>query len=735
MTFLDGLNKEQQAAVKSINGPVMVIAGAGSGKTRVLTYRIAYLTKKNVKPVNILALTFTNKAAKEMKERISTLIGDTSKDIWMGTFHSTFAKILRIEAEKLGYSKNFTIFDTEDSLSLIKTIMAGLNIPTNPYSPYAIQSKISKAKNKLMYPEELENRAASLLDEKVAMVYKEYIQRLKMNNALDFDDLLMKPIELFKSFPEVLAYYQKRFSYILVDEYQDTNRAQYIVLKMLSERHNNICVVGDDAQSIYSFRGAEIQNIIDFQNDFKDHQIYRLEQNYRSTKTILAAADCVIKNNEGQIKKTLWTHNVEGEKIILVECNDEKDEGQQIIKNIENLIRKEKAQLNSFVILYRTNAQSRAIEEALRRGGYPYIIVGGIKFYERKEIKDILAYLKFISNPSNDESLNRIVNFPPRGIGDSSVVKLKEYAFKNHLSLFKTMESVDNIDTLPERVKNAVHKFVKFINNYLNVKEHVRLDEYVHSLIDELKIIEELKLQDTPESMARIENINEFVSGVSEFVSSRKNVSLEDYLQEVALITDIDKMDNSKNAITLMTVHAAKGLEFPNVFISGLEEGLFPHANSLDSIKDIEEERRLFYVAITRSMKKLFISYTNFRYKFGSLTASTPSRFLKEIAEEYIEKQESNYYGEKQEFIKPKIGPDDVKWIKMPGKIQSSMRKKTDSNGTNNYKIGSWVEHSQFGKGMIVGIQGLGSDKKVIVQFEDGQKKTLMVAYANLVVI
>ncbi len=727
MPFLKDLNIAQREAVMAIDGPVMIIAGAGSGKTRVLTYRIAYLIQKGVYPDNILALTFTNKAANEMKERIKSLIGRKADGLWMGTFHSIFARILRLECEKLGYGRNFSITDTDDGLALIKNIMAILNIPTDTFSPYSIQSTISKAKNKLLTPEDFASKSGNIYEARVAEIFKEYQIRLKNSNSMDFDDLLLLPIKLFSNYPEVLDKYHRIFKYILVDEYQDTNRAQYVLLKMLAAKSRNLCVVGDDAQSIYSFRGAEIQNIMDYQLDFKDHKLFRLEQNYRSTKKILDAAHCVIKNNRFQIKKKLWTENSEGEDIVLLECMDEKDEGQQIVKNIQFLIKKDKYPLNSFVILYRTNAQSRAIEEALRRSGLPYIIIGGIKFYERKEIKDILAYLKLISNTKNNEALDRIINYPIRGIGETSIVKIKQYAFYNQMSFFEALERIDEINTIQDKVKANCKVFVHLIHKYVRLKDEMSLTELVSSLINELQIINEYKLQGTPEALSRIENIQEFLSGVTDFVKTRKDASLETFLQEVSLLSDIDNLENSKNAITLMTVHSSKGLEYPVVFIAGLEENLFPHVNSLESAKDIEEERRLFYVAITRAQKRLFLSYARMRYKYGTTVSQKISRFIDEIEESLI--QRSSFFGRMNER-KSNVGPDDVKWIKLP---ENHSLEKT-KNAQKKYKVGQEVNHSVFGDGIILQVIGFDNDIKLIVDFENCGRKTLMAQYANLVI-
>jgi DNA helicase-2/ATP-dependent DNA helicase PcrA len=725
MLNLDELNIAQKEAVQAIKGPVMVIAGAGSGKTKVLTYRVAYLISKGVSNDSILALTFTNKAASEMKERVKKMIGKSSDGLWMGTFHSIFSRILRSECDKIGYNSNYSIVDTNEGLVMIKNIMAGLNIPTENCNPYSVHSSISRAKNKMMSPNDLANKAGDTFGLKVAEIYKEYQAKLKNNNCMDFDDLLLLPIMLFQDFPHILDKYRTIFKYILVDEYQDTNRAQYILIKLLASKHKNLCVVGDDAQSIYSFRGAEIQNILDFQTDFKEHKLFRLEQNYRSTKKILEAADCIIKNNQGQIKKKLWTDNEEGENIVLLDCRDEKDEGLQIVRNIESLVKKDKLPLSSFAILYRTNAQSRAIEESLRRNGVPYNIVGGIKFYERKEIKDILAYLKFISNPLNEEALDRIINYPARGIGVTSLNKVKQHAYKNKIPLFSALEQVEELKNLQDKFVANCKIFTNFINKYIRLKNEMSLSEFTISLIGELGLLESLKQENTPESLIRYENIQEFISGVMEFCNSRRKSSLENFLQEVSLLSDIDTVEDSKNAVTLMTIHASKGLEYTTVFITGLEENLFPHANSLETTKEIEEERRLFYVAVTRAKIKLFLSYAKMRYRYGHPLSSVKSRFIKEIDKKLL-------YNDSVELVEkniPTIGPDDVKWIKIPEKKKINNSFVLDKK----YNKNDIVIHPIFGEGIVSQIMGFESDLKLIVDFDKVGRKTLMAQYANLI--
>jgi DNA helicase-2/ATP-dependent DNA helicase PcrA len=748
MTFLNDLNPVQQEAVKAVNGPVMIIAGAGSGKTRVLTYRIAYLLHCGVPAYQILALTFTNKAANEMKERIQKLVGDKARELWMGTFHSMFARVLRKECELLGYTRSFTIYDSDDSLSAVKQCMADLNISTQQYSPQMIRARISGAKNQLISPREYEELARDLVEEKVARVYAAYQRTLERSNAMDFDDLLVKPIELFRRHPATLERYQRRFTFVLVDEFQDTNRAQYEVTKLLSQKSRNICVVGDDAQSIYSFRGADIRNILDFAKDFEDCQTFRLEQNYRSTKTILAAADRLMKYNVNQIQKNLWTANPKGEPIVLRVCADDQDEGYQIVQIIEEETRKKKLDLKDFAVLYRTNAQSRSIEDALRRSGIPYTIVGGTRFYERKEIKDVLAYLRLLVNPHDEESLVRVINYPARGIGEMTLERLREFARQQNISLFNALGLVDQIRDIADRMKRGLHEFRSLILKYTGLRPKMSLSELTRSLVDELGILRMFKEQGTAESMARWENVQELLSAISEFSAERENASLEAFLEEVALVSDIDEWEGNRNVVTLMTLHASKGLEFPVVIIAGVEEGLLPFYSLETSGADLEEERRLMYVGMTRAEQKLYLTCTKLRYRFGEPSFPTQSRFLTEIGDDGVIEE---------------LSPSLRKSVRLSSRTSVATalnRRKNHSRGgaqprtheetyfsdalhdyesesqevpeSGEIKPGVRVHHEIFGEGRVVQVSGRGDQKKATVHFDEYGVKNLVLKFAKL---
>ena len=737
MIFLNELNQQQLEAVKATNGPVMVIAGAGSGKTRVLTYRIAYLIRCGVPVYQILALTFTNKAANEMKERIGKLVGSESAKIWMGTFHSVLARILRIECEKLGYEKYFTIYDEIDSLGAVKKIMGALGIPAQQFNPQAVRSRISRAKNDLVTPEEYAKQAGDLFAEKTAKVYAEYRLQLKRNNAMDFDDLLLKPIELFQHHKKILDKYQDRFRFILVDEYQDTNRAQYFLIKLLASKYKNICVVGDDAQSIYSFRGADIRNILDFEHDYPDAQTFRLEQNYRSTKTILAAADRVIKNNVDQIAKNLWTDNHPGEPITVLFCDDDRDEGAQVVHRIFEDSRSFKIDLNNFAVLYRTNAQSRSLEDALRKNNIPYVIVGGIEFYQRKEIKDVLAYLRVLTNPQDDESLQRIMNYPNRGIGDVTIARLKSFAGKKGLNLFEALAHSKEVPGLSERAKNGLLGLSKLFKKYREFQKTASITECSRALVDEIGILQLFKDDGTPEAIARWENVQELLSAVSEYSTDHPDARLTDFLEEISLVSDVDRWDDKHNTVTLMTLHSAKGLEFPVVFVTGLEEGLLPLYNSTLERTELEEERRLFYVGMTRAMKKLYLSHTRVRYRFGEVTYPTPSRFIDEVGEGLIEKRSPSKT--------LSVGKESQKGSAYRVKSRKAAEQKREqyfsdeipdyenmSEENSTLTVGSVVEHETFGKGILVHISVRGENTKVTVDFISVGRKNLLVKYAKL---
>ncbi|MFA6540000.1 MAG: UvrD-helicase domain-containing protein [Bacteroidota bacterium] len=745
MALLDQLNPVQRQAASVIDGPVMIVAGAGSGKTRVLTYRIAHLLDSGIPPYEILALTFTNKAAKEMKERIERLIGTKAHSVWAGTFHSIFARILRQEAEAIGYQRSFTIYDSDDSQALIKNIMNGLNLSPQQFNPRAVQSRISGAKNQMMSPKDYDEIAKDYFETNVSKIFEEYTAKLFKNNAMDFDDLLLKPIELFTKHPNVLEKFQYRFKYLLVDEYQDTNRAQYVLINLLASRFKNICVVGDDAQSIYAFRGADIKNILDFERDYPAAKVFRLEQNYRSTQTILAAADSVIKNNRSQISKTLWTENQSGEKITLIEADDDKAEGMHIARHIQELITREKLNLKDFAVLYRTNAQSRSIEDALRRSGIPYVIVGGVEFYKRKEIKDMLAYLRVIVNPKDEESLLRIINFPARGIGDTSVDRLIEHTTKTDSALFDVVRNIRSVDSLSERTKNAVGQFSSLIQKYIELKSQMSASEIARSIVDELGVLRMYKDEGTPESLGRWENIQELLSAITEFVAEKKeSATLENFLEEVSLVSAQDQTVDDRNSVTMMTLHAAKGLEFPVVFISGLEEGLFPLYQVAPDSSELEEERRLCYVGITRAMNKLFMTYTRIRYRFGDVSYPVISRFVGEIDPRLIEKESvkksaanvhhiASLQSARQRYqqaIKKIPSPKSETFV--PDQEVDYLN---ESQEEIRLKVGAYVEHEVFGKGKVTQLSGKGESSKAVVHFQGVGPKNLMLKFARLRVL
>lgn len=725
MKILNQLNDKQREAVEFNSGPHMIVAGAGSGKTRVLIYKIAYLIEeKEFEPSEILALTFTNKAAKEMKERIKGLIGKKAEQLWMGTFHSIFARMLRVESDKLHYRSNFSIYDREDSQSLVSNVLSNLNINLENLSPNAVQHKISFMKNQMISPDEyLKNMATTPSDRKLGEVYSEYNKRLFENNAMDFDDLLLKPIELFANNEKILSKYKKMFKYILVDEYQDTNKAQYELLKMLSPLKDKVCVVGDDAQSIYSWRGAEIKNMLNFKKDFKGAKIFRLEQNYRSTKMILAAADSVIKNNTGQIQKTLWTQNNDGEELTVMRASDEKDEAFQISKRIKKEITTRKLSLNDIAIFYRINSQSRALEDALRREKIPYKIVGGVEFYRRKEVKDILAYLRMLSNQNDEESLLRIMNFPQRGIGNTSISKMILFARKLNISLFTTMSRVFEVIEVKERIQKNVKQFKQLLDKYIDLKSQLSLGELTAALIDDLGILKIYKEEHTQESLARYDNIQELVSAVQDFSKTNPTATLDDFLSEVSLIAGVDQYDEKINSVTMMTIHSAKGLEFPIVFITGCEEDIFPLSQKFDNDSKLEEERRLFYVAVTRAKEKVFLSYARSRYRFGEVAYQSKSRFLDELDEATYE--ELNGAAGRKVGRKKKTFYDEYY---QEGYDEFDQERRS-------LRVGSRVSHAVFGIGKILQITGIGDMQRVAIAFETQGTKQLLSKFANLKLI
>lgn len=735
MSFLKDLNPAQQEAVKAVNGPVMIVAGAGSGKTRVLTYRIAHLVSCGVPPYEILALTFTNKAAGEMRHRIQTLAGPESDRLWMGTFHSMFARLLRREADKLGYTNSYTIYDSDDSLSAIKNVMQKMRLSTQQIHPNAIRSRISFAKNQMLTPAQMLEGSTELFDEQAAAVYKEYQKTLERSNAMDFDDLLLKPIELFTRFPDTLEKYQYRFKFLLVDEFQDTNRAQYKVLRLLGDRFRNICVVGDDAQSIYSFRGADIRNILDFAKDYPDCQTFKLEQNYRSTRTIIGTADKLIRNNTARLKKDLWTENPSGDPIRVLECVDDQDEALKMVRIIREEVGTDGLGLKDIALLYRTNAQSRALEDALRRSGIPYTIIGGIRFYERKEIKDIIAYFRAIVNPRDQESLLRIINYPARGIGDVSLQKVKAFAGKEGLLFGEALRATDRIQDLGDRVKGNISSFTQFLDKYDRLRGTMSVSEWSRALVDDLGVLRMYKEERTADSLMRWENVQELLSALTEFAQQGEGATLEAFLEEVSLVADIDSWEDEKNAVTLMTLHASKGLEFPVVCITGLEEGLLPFAGSQLSSSDVEEERRLFYVGMTRAERRLYLSHASTRYRFGEASFQSPSRFLSELGQEGLEYERSQSMSGLQRVQarmktmrekKRAYSPDDhVVQDDMPDYESESQEEVT-------IRKGLIVQHDSFGRGKVVEVQGRGDQQKAVVKFDQFGLKSLILKYARL---
>lgn len=745
MSFINQLNPVQQNAAKQVEGPVMIVAGAGSGKTRVLTYRVAYLLSIGVPAYQLLVLTFTNKAADEMKKRIVSLVGDKSGSAWIGTFHSMFARLLRYESEHIGYGKNFSIYDTDDSLGLIKNIQHDLEISSQSFKPNAVRARISSAKNKLVSPDQFELTAKDIFEEKAALIFKEYQKRLKQNNAMDFDDLLLKPIELFERHSKILSKYQDRFRFVLVDEYQDTNRAQYKLIKMISEKYKNICIVGDDAQSIYGFRGADIRNILDFEKDFPEAKIFHLEQNYRSTQTILKAADQVIKNNVNRIEKTLWTDNPKGEPISVLSCQSDTDESENVAANIKKAILKNKIDFQNIAILYRTNAQSRSIEDALRRSGIPYLIIGGIEFYKRKEIKDVIAYLRLIVNPKDDISFQRIVNYPARGIGEVTINHLKAVADECKCSFFEAVEFITEAKGISKNAIEKLKQFRKLIQKFIDLKTVLSASELSRSLVDDIGILKEFKEEGTVESLSRMENVHELLSAITEFSEKNENGGLEAFLQEVSLVADVDRLDDKHNAVTLMTVHSAKGLEYEVVFIMGLEEGLFPIYQAIQNQNEVEEERRLFYVGMTRCMRKLYLSYAYSRYRMGELTYPSPSRFMKEIKDDLFKyengalRKESGFSKELDFFDRP------IKRQVPFKKPKDYSEKKVVTQHFRNYEmqsqvaeelhVGSVVRHSTFGKGRILQLNGNGDETRAVIDFDNAGRKQLMLKYAALEIL
>ncbi len=729
MELINGLNDRQKEAVLHTEGPLLILAGAGSGKTRVLTHRIAYLIEeKGIFPGNILAITFTNKAANEMKERVAYLLDGNIDDIWMGTFHSVCVRILRRNIDKIGYERSFSIYDRDDQITVVKECIKGLNLSKDMYKERSVLSVISSLKDKMTKPDTYINQNyRNYYNRNVGEIYALYEKKLKANNALDFDDLIIKTVELLKSNPDILDYYQKKFKYIFVDEFQDTNKIQYKLVKLISERYRNICVVGDDDQSIYGWRGADISNILDFEKDFPNTKIIKLEQNYRSTKNILNVANHVIKNNSSRKEKKLWTDNEEGNQVVVESLLDSEEEAYFVANKVEELI-KEGYKPSDFAILYRTNAQSRTFEEIFMRKSIPYKIVGGLRFYDRKEIKDIIAYLKLIQNPVDDISLKRIINVPKRGIGNATLGKVEEYANETGESIYSTLLKVEKVSNLSTRAKNNLKSFVDMINKFMAMSEVMGLKEFLEEVVYGIGYIKELEEEASIEAQTRLDNIKEFISVAIDFEVRYPEGSLEDFLATISLLSDVDKTEDIDNSVTLLTVHSAKGLEFPIVFMVGMEEGLFPISRALDDETELEEERRLCYVAITRAEKSLFITHAKLRTIYGNTNYSLPSRFISEIPEGYTASS----------MDRGRIKASDYKkqLVKVHDYTKGINRTIYQSNNNNtDVDLGDKVSHKKWGVGTIVQIKERDDDKEIVIAFDKVGLKRLLLSIAPIEIL
>lgn len=785
--FLEELNAEQHAAATCTDGPVMILAGAGSGKTRVLTYRIAHLMEKGVDPFRILALTFTNKAAREMKERIAKLVGDApAKALWMGTFHSIFARILRFEAEKIGFPQNFTIYDTDDAKGLLKDIIKMNNLDDKVYKPSLVLNRISGAKNNLIswqqycHNDNIQSEDRSSQKPMLGKVFETYQKRLFKAGAMDFDDLLFNTNILLRDFPDVLLKYQDKFQYIMVDEYQDTNFSQYVILKQLAARFENICVVGDDSQSIYGFRGANIHHILNFEKDYPDLKTFKLEQNYRSSKTIVEAANQVIANNKERLKKNVWTENPLGDKIPVIKAPTDNEEGNKVASLIFTTRNEYKSPYIDFAVLYRTNAQSRSLEEALRKRNIPYKIYGGVSFYQRKEIKDLLAYFRLIINNNDDESLRRIINYPARGIGQTTLDKIMVCATDNDVSYFTVLENLNDFKPgISSATVSKINDFVAVIRSFSNQLAYTDAFDLANKIASSSGIVRDLYADKTPEGVSRYENIQELLNGIKEFTEQNRNPqeeelkldmlqnlpagddlfnagetddkirTLDEFMQEISLLTDADKEkdEEEKDTVSLMTVHAAKGLEFPYVFIVGMEENLFPSQMSLHSRADLEEERRLFYVALTRAKVKAFITFAATRYRFGNLLFCEPSRFIDELNEDFIDLQTgvavdndfNDAIGDFKNNVSPKFfqkkATPNQNSVKKPSinfkPVTQGATRNADPETIRKIKEGSIVLHEKFGQGKVVFLEGTYPNLKATIEFSSG-KKQLLLKFARL---
>lgn len=736
--IFDGLNPAQAAAAGHITGPLLIMAGAGSGKTKVLTCRIAYLLEQNVAPYNILAITFTNKAAAEMRERVDRMVGSIAKDIWLSTFHAFCAKFLRMEIDGLGgYKRNFVIYDSSDSQAVIKACLKELNLDDKQFAPNSIQATISNAKNALTDEREFARDADTFFAQKVAEIYQLYQNKLRNNNALDFDDLLMCTVRLLENNQEVREKYQNKFKYILIDEYQDTNHAQYLLAHMLAAKHRNLCVVGDADQSIYGWRGADIRNIMDFENDYPEAKVIKLEQNYRSTKTILEAANAVIEHNSDRKPKALWTENSQGEPISYYLANDERDEAQYIASNITKLNTVYNVPYGDMAVLYRTNAQSRVIEEAFMKTGIAYTMVGGLKFYDRKEIKDILAYLRVIFNPADTVSLLRIINVPRRGIGDTTIGRLNEYAISNNLTLFDVISNPDLVPDLTARAKRPLEALAELIFNLMSLQQSMAVVDLIDKVMNDSGYIAELEKEQTPQSEVRIENLRELLSVAKEFANGELENNLENFLSHVALVSDVDTADLAGEKVTLMTLHSAKGLEFPVAFMAGMEEGLFPHSRTLMNECEIEEERRICYVGITRARRKLYLSNARMRTIYGKTIMYPVSRFMSEIPEHTLERVELK---PSRFDLRSGLTPAGGLARQTPQTTATHTMQAPKPTFTQvgpigqpaSWKVGDKAQHNKWGIGTVVDVRGNGEEQELKIAFPGQGIKQLMTKYAPI---